>query len=862
MVFRKRYNHPYEPYNVQYDFMNAVYDCLDAKGIGILESPTGQGFTCMPNPFIVADSLSVGTGKSLSLICGALTWAREQKSKSIEEQLASAVEGQDGEPDWLVEHSRQAKRKELLQGYADFEARLAKVRARELQQKRSYEKGNEPSRKRIKAEESSFSLTEEVRFLLDDYESDDEKEAKKTQVSTELSTETRDLMRRLGMDVGDRLDLDEPTVEEELKLAQFVNEMRRVTLPPSVPIDITAPETQEPSKGIQAKQLTLGSRKNLCINPKVTRLGNATAINERCLELQQPGSDHKCSFLPNKENEPLVHSFRDHAMARIRDIEDIGELGKKLGICPYYASRSTIKPAEVVTLPYPLLLQKSAREALGISVKNHVVIIDEAHNLMDAISNLHSVSITTSQILLAREQLGIYLQKFRHKLKGKNRVYVTQVVRLLDSLSQFLKTVPQRSGVAEQTDLLAGKGVDQINLHKLMHYLQESKLARKVDGYQVHLQDVSPSTVTAPSRSTPVLTQVQSFLLSLTNPSREGKFFYEPTPNHPTDQTLKYLLLDPTHAFQPIVDDARALILAGGTLSPISDYTTHLFPSISAARIQTLSCGHVIPPSHLHASIVPSGPGGMPFEFTFTNRTSPALLNSLGEALISYASVVPDGMVVFFPSYGYLSTVISHFKASTIWTRLEACKPIFHDAPPSTSNPRPQQTQPQPSTTDSLLTRYSTSITLGHGGLLLSVLSGTLSEGINFTDALGRAVLIIGLPYPNTHTPPWTARLSHISDIAQSKLPESATAAQRKKCGDEAGREFVENAAMRAVNQAVGRAIRHKGDWAVVGLWDRRYAGRVRGKVSGWIREGLKAGGRFEDGVMGAKGFFEGMEAS
>jgi Rad3-related DNA helicase len=69
-----------------------------------------------------------------------------------------------------------------------------------------------------------------------------------------------------------------------------------------------------------------------------------------------------------------------------------------------------------VTLPYPLLLQRSAREALGISLRDHIVIIDEAHNLMDAIAGIYSVSVTLEQVQQARTQLTVYLQKFRNKL--------------------------------------------------------------------------------------------------------------------------------------------------------------------------------------------------------------------------------------------------------------------------------------------------------------------------------------------------------------------------------------------------------------------------------------------------------------
>lgn len=118
----------------------------------------------------------------------------------------------------------------------------------------------------------------------------------------------------------------------------------------------------------------------------------------------------------------------------------MGALGKELHICPYYASRSTIKPAEIVTLPYPLLLQKSAREALKLELTGHVVIIDEAHNLMDAIAGIEGVEVSLKQLKRARAQLSGYLQKFKNRLRGKNRVYVAQVVRVIDSLAGYLES--------------------------------------------------------------------------------------------------------------------------------------------------------------------------------------------------------------------------------------------------------------------------------------------------------------------------------------------------------------------------------------------------------------------------------------
>ena len=247
---------------------------------------------------------------------------------------------------------------------------------------------------------------------------------------------------------------------------------------------------------------------------------------------------------------------------------------------------------QIVTLPYPLLLQKSAREALELSLKGHVIIIDEAHNLMDAIAGIHSISVSLTQLQRSCAQLGVYLQKFRNKLKGKNRVYVTQTVRLLDSLTGYLQSKNADSkdaeGLVQIGDLMAGKGVDQINLFRLARYLQDSKLARKVDGYIIHTEQeqaklprsgggnstISPNR---PKEGIPVLTHIQSFLLTLMNPSAEGRFFYSRDEN---GIVLKYMLLDPTFHFKEVVEEARAVILAGGTMSPVCAF--QIFPIIAS----------------------------------------------------------------------------------------------------------------------------------------------------------------------------------------------------------------------------------------------------------------------------------------
>jgi hypothetical protein len=38
---RQRFFHPYSPYDIQLQFMQALYDCVETGKVGIFESPTG-----------------------------------------------------------------------------------------------------------------------------------------------------------------------------------------------------------------------------------------------------------------------------------------------------------------------------------------------------------------------------------------------------------------------------------------------------------------------------------------------------------------------------------------------------------------------------------------------------------------------------------------------------------------------------------------------------------------------------------------------------------------------------------------------------------------------------------------------------
>lgn len=164
-------------------------------------------------------------------------------------------------------------------------------------------------------------------------------------------------------------------------------------------------------------------------------------------------------------------------------------------------------------LPYNLLLQRTAREALGIDLTGQVVIIDEAHstnpilclcNLLirlctDLTSTLLSLSTTRlplRTLVNARHQLSIYLSRFRNRLSTMHALHLKRLMNLLDALVQYaeewrdaqLKVDKGNGGagkarapeveVMTSAELLQrlGRKAEGVNLLKVEKYLRESKV--------------------------------------------------------------------------------------------------------------------------------------------------------------------------------------------------------------------------------------------------------------------------------------------------------------------------------------------------------------------------------------------------
>ena len=114
----------------------------------------------------------------------------------------------------------------------------------------------------------------------------------------------------------------------------------------------------------------------------------------------------------------------------------------------------------------------------------------------------------------------------------------------------------------------------------------------------------------------------------------------------------------------------RCIILASGTLSPMPFLTKELqipFP------VQ-LSNPHIIKDNQLLARVVTKGPDNIKLSSSFQNRNDKNYLKSLGELIRQVCSVVPKGVLVFFPSYSVMELCRREWESTGLWNRMEQAK--------------------------------------------------------------------------------------------------------------------------------------------------------------------------------------------
>ena len=316
------------------------------------------------------------------------------------------------------------------------------------------------------------------------------------------------------------------------------------------------------------------------------------------------------------------------------------------------------------------------------------------------------------------------------------------------------------------------------------------------------------------------------------------------------DSGISLYCMNPAIVFQALAGECRSVILTSGTLTPMDTFAAELgvdFPVV-------FSGGHVIDPhNQLFAVALEKGPRNFPMVFNYQNMKNVDLLVDVCQVILlsltsfthssnphnrrhyrRVCAATPGGVLVFFPSISVMSRIQSCLEDTGVSSQLAAIKAAFWE----------DQSAPQDKF-DITIEEYRHACRVRGGGVLFAVVRGRISEGFDFPDELCRAVVAVGIPYAAFKAPEVTLKRSY-NDARHAKNPNALS-----------GQTWYDQSAFRALNQAVGRCIRHAGDHGAVVFCDNRIVSpQNQAKCSRWIRENLRVLPEFPQLERGLRAFF------
>lgn len=643
------------------------------------------------------------------------------------------------------------------------------------------------------------------------------------------------------------------------------------------------------------KTCVLASKSKMCVNTKANR--KPAEVDDKCATLLD---EDKCTFFKKRKR---TNDLRRVAPP-VWDIEEITELGKKHRECAFFHSRDALENANIVFCPYNYMLDPSIRRSVSISLKNAIVILDEAHNVEDTCRSSASLELTA-------DLLGATISAFAHVIKYGNRPpYYNGLLKILNGLQRWMKSIETVSstllrptGFEEESKVWSGAdavamlaefaGLTPETLEEakravsaVVEFEKEERAAGSGNDIDDG-QDDGPSQATnndrprgkRPLLGNMALSTMQSILtivnymfceefkylddyklLMIKSRARRNdsnqrfRSSYSQPGNDGWEYKMCLWCLNAAVAFADLVKQARSVVLTSGTLSPMDSFAGELGTDFPIR----LEANHVVDMRRqVLIGAVMNGPGGVDLMSTYKNQQEFRYQDSLGELLLQYTQVVPGGILMFFPSYHLMDKLATRWQETGVWAKINALKTVFQE---------PRQAGKE---FDALLEQYrlvilqtaAATATAGDskamvkaengspaltGAIFLAVYRGKVSEGIDFANANARAVLVVGIPYPNVR---------ELQVELKRKYQDEKSRVDRKLVN---GHFWYQLQAFRALNQALGRCIRHRQDYGMILLLDSRHRMQAHVRsLSKWTRPFIQEFEHSQQSLPLVPAFFE-----
>jgi Rad3-related DNA helicase len=144
---------------------------------------------------------------------------------------------------------------------------------------------------------------------------------------------------------------------------------------------------------------------------------------------------------------------------------------------------------------------------------------------------------------------------------------------------------------------------------------------------------------------------------------------------------------------------------------------------------------------------------------TFDETNKDRFKQEFGHIVARVCEIVPGGVLIFVPSYRMMTTLLDCWRQTDIYERIQHNKVTLfwvcglYNFVLQVIVEEPRQSSQLARTMDEFTravdcpTSFGANIT---GALLIGICRGKVSEGADFADHQARAVITLGIPFPNT----------------------------------------------------------------------------------------------------------------
>lgn len=540
-------------------------------------------------------------------------------------------------------------------------------------------------------------------------------------------------------------------------------------------------------------------------------------------------------------------------------LDGLIKYGEQHTQCPYFTARrmvSLLAPirallfltfgqmayCNVIVYSYHYLLDPKIAERVSRELsKDCIVVFDEAHNIDNVC--IESLSIDLTEDSLRRATRGASnLERKVDEMKGYDAEKLqNEYTKLVEGLREAEQARDEEQFIANPVlpdDLLKEAVPGNIRraehfvafLKRFIEYLKtRMKVTHAISetppSFLTHLKDLTyierkplrfcVERLTSLVRTLELLNiedyqalqEVATFATLVATYEKGFVLILEPFESEAAtvpNPILHFTCLDAAIAIRPVVERFSSVIITSGTLSPLEMYPKMLGFStvLQESYSMTLARRSFLP------MVVTRGSDQSQISSSFQIRNDPGVVRNYGNLVLEFSRITPDGVVVFFPSYLYMESIISMWQGMGILDSIWNYKLILVETPDAQESSLALET-------------YRTACCNGRGALLLCVARGKVSEGIDFDHHYGRAVLCIGVPFQYTESRILKARLEFLRE--NYRIREN---------------DFLSFDAMRHAAQCLGRVLRGKDDYGVMILADRRFQ-KKRTQLPKWISQGL-----------------------